>query len=101
MNFDTYQEAAAKTAIYTNPLYPVMAIAEEAGEVAGKFAKALRDGTVVDHDALIKELGDVLWMISAICTDADVSLSEVAQHNLDKLADRAKRGVLGGSGDDR
>lgn len=101
MNFDQYQVQAEKTAIYDDPLYPILGLTEEAGEVAGKVAKSLRDKTPLDEDVMMKEMGDVLWMLSAIATDYGFSLAEIAQRNLDKLADRAKRGVLGGSGDNR
>jgi NTP pyrophosphatase (non-canonical NTP hydrolase) len=101
MNFDDYQMAARETAIYTNTLYPILGLAEEAGEIAGKYGKAIRDNTNIDNTDLIKEMGDVLWMLSAIAFDNNVPLSIVAQRNLDKLADRKARGVIGGSGDNR
>lgn len=101
INFNEYQEAARKTAIYDNNLYPVLGLAEEAGEVAGKVAKSLRDKTLVSEDVLTKELGDVLWMVAAICSDSGISLGEVAQRNLDKLASRQIRGTLSGAGDER
>jgi len=106
MDFTDYQEAARKTAIYPEgSLYSVLGLAEEAGEVAGKFAKAVRDQTDTDtlefYNAIVKELGDVLWMLSAVCTDNGIPLSEVARVNIEKLKSRAQRGKLGGSGDDR
>lgn len=82
-------------------MYPVLGLAEEAGEVAGKFAKALRDKVVLDPVVLKKELGDVLWMLAAIATDNSMSLADIAQTNLDKLKDRAARAVLTGHGDNR
>lgn len=99
MDFHQYQEAAEKTAIYDDCMYPVLGLAEEAGEVAGKFAKALRDKTSLEESMLIKELGDVLWMLSAIATDNGLSLADIAKANIRKLADRAERNVLQGSGD--
>lgn len=100
-SFNEYQEAAMKTAIYEDTIYPVLGLAEEAGEVAGKFGKAIRDKTDLPTEVLVKELGDVLWMLAAICRDNDLSLEYVANKNIEKLASRAQRGVLGGSGDDR
>lgn len=86
-------------------VYPALGLAEEAGEVAGKFAKAIRDnGGVIDgerKEAIIKELGDVTWMVAELCTILNVSLEEVMQKNIDKLTSRKERGVIGGSGDDR
>jgi NTP pyrophosphatase (non-canonical NTP hydrolase) len=94
--------------------YAVLGLTEEAGEVAGKVAKYIRDvpknpdGTPVDPQHLCdlqqnlkKELGDVLWMISAIASDTGLTLQDIAQHNIDKLTDRANRGVIKGSGDNR
>jgi NTP pyrophosphatase (non-canonical NTP hydrolase) len=85
--------------------YPVMGLAEEAGEVCGKFAKAVRDenGVISDErkEAIKKELGDVCWFIAEISTLLDFNLEDVMQGNLDKLASRKARGVLHGSGDNR
>ena len=52
-------------------------------------------------EALIKELGDVLWYVAALARELDIPLSEIAFKNLVKLADRADRNVLQGSGDER
>jgi NTP pyrophosphatase (non-canonical NTP hydrolase) len=105
MDFSAYQQEAAKTAIYTDPTYPVLGLAEEAGEVAGIVAKAVRDNsgelTPQHVERLKKELGDVLWMVAMIAYEWAIPLGEIAQANLDKLRDRQARGVLGGSGDDR
>lgn len=85
--------------------YPVMGLAEEAGEVAGKFAKALRDnnGIITDErkEEIIKELGDVTWFVAEICTLLDVGMGEVMQRNIEKLTSRKNRNVIHGSGDDR
>lgn len=85
------------------PLYPLLALAEEAGEVAGKAAKAIRDGASWDvlRASMGKELGDVLWQLSAVAYHFDLSLGEIAKGNIDKLNSRLERGVLGGSGDER
>lgn len=85
--------------------YPVIGLTEEAGEVAGKFAKIIRDKkgiiTKEDRDEIIKELGDVLWMISEIAQRLDCSLQHVAHVNIEKLSSRLKRGKINGSGDNR
>lgn len=85
--------------------YPVMGLAEEAGEVAGKFAKALRDnnGIITDErkEEIIKELGDVTWFVAEICTLLDVSMGDVMQRNIEKLTSRKNRNVIHGSGDNR
>lgn len=102
MTFDEYQEAAHQFAAYGDrSMYPVLALAEEAGEVVGKFAKALRKGVEVDKDAVKKELGDVLWNLSEIATLLDLDLEDIAIGNVYKLADREARGVVCGEGDNR
>lgn len=102
MNFNDYQDGVVMTSIYPEGyIFPLLALCEEVGEVQGKFAKSFRDGTKLDRLALKKELGDVLWNLSALCYEMGFKLDDVAQCNLDKLADRVKRGVVSGSGDDR
>lgn len=118
MNVNEYQLRAHSFADYSMPLipeketairidycYPVMGLTEEAGEVAGKFAKAVRDcnGIIDDErkEAIVKELGDVTWFVAELCTLLNVSMEEVMQKNIDKLTSRKERNVLHGSGDDR
>lgn len=103
ITLNKYQDMAVKTAIYPHAAqitYPAMGLSNEAGEVLGKVKKLIRDGTFNRSD-IIDELGDVLWYAAALARDLDVTLSEVASINLSKLDDRAKRGVLKGSGDKR
>ena len=108
-SFSAYQQASRSTwkLVETQgPLvYPTLGLVNEAGELAGKIKKIFRDrGGVVseaDRQALKGELGDVLWYLAQICTELDLSLAEVAQHNLDKLRSRMERGTLGGDGDNR
>jgi NTP pyrophosphatase (non-canonical NTP hydrolase) len=111
LSFEEYQRLAARTALYPGhdeealSMYPALGLAGEAGEVCEHFKKALRDdgGTLTRERraALRKEVGDVLWYVAAIATELDLSLAEIAQANLDKLASRMERGVLQGDGDDR
>jgi NTP pyrophosphatase (non-canonical NTP hydrolase) len=108
MTFDEYQKAAMTTAVYPDEyrvLYPALALAEEAGEVAGKVAKVLRDRggkfVIDDQYEIALELGDVIWQAAALARGIGVTLDDVARYNLDKLASRQARGTLGGSGDDR
>lgn len=86
-----------------NNFYAAFGLAEEAGEVCGKIAKAIRDGVSQEvlRDQLKKELGDVLWMVAAVAQDNDLTLAEIAEHNITKLSSRSSRGVLNGSGDER
>lgn len=108
MNMNDYQNQASRTAIYNDAdviIYPALGLVSEAGEVAGKVKKVLRDhnGNFSPEDrwAIADEIGDVLWYIAALCFDMGTPLEVVAQRNLDKLNSRLARGVLGGSGDNR
>ena len=109
LSFQQYETRAGETARYPGRgsgslVYPVLGLNGEAGEVAEKLKKIVRDrgGEVGDERAaLIKELGDVLWYVAACCHELGVSMEEVAQGNLEKLASRRERGVLHGSGDER
>ena len=77
----------------------------EVGEVQGKIKKIIRDnGGIITPEAteeIKKELGDTLWYIASMCENLGITLEDVAKANIDKLHDRQKRGVLGGSGDNR
>ena len=102
MTFDEYQEFARLTAVYPEDVkvvYPTLGLCGEAGEVAEKIKKHMRDGRSLVGVGL--ELGDVLWYISALADDLGITLEEIAQANIDKLASRMERGKLGGSGDER
>lgn len=109
MNFSDYQKRSRVTAQYPSighpVIYPVLGLANEAGEVAGKVKKIFRDkGGVIgsmEREALMAELGDVLWYISQVCTELDIPLEEVAEANLAKLLDRQQRGKIRGDGDNR
>lgn len=103
-----YQELAVETAIYPRAealLYTVLGLNGEAGELAEKAKKMIRDDagilTEERRRAMIKELGDVLWYVATTAKELGVSLEEVAKTNLNKLNSRKTRGKLKGSGDDR
>ena len=122
VTMDHYQHLASGTAIYPGVgwytsneaesdfermlplLYLGLKLSGEAGEVSEKIGKALRDGVTDEKEwsrMLGKELGDVLWYVSQIARELGYTLSMVAEENLNKLSDRAIRGTLSGSGDDR
>lgn len=105
MNLNEYQKAATDTCIHTayNQNYLIAGLVAEAGEVAGKYAKHIRDETpfVELTDELKKELGDVLWFVAVLANYHFISLETIARINIDKLQSRKERGVLGGSGDNR
>ena len=119
MTLNEYQQQAMTTCLpeAENFTYMMLNLVGEVGEFAGKVAKAIRKGQVkmkpngnpcpvisakmqdvIDYnDALKKEAGDILWQLSVM----GWRLEEIAQQNLDKLADRKSRQVIDGSGDDR
>ena len=122
MNLNEYQEKAMTTCMPSshNHLYMLFGLCEEVGELQGKIAKAIRKGMLTTNeqncfmstdegfgknDGLVedikKELGDVAWMLAGVCSVHDWSLEEICQMNLDKLADRQKRNVIVGEGDNR
>lgn len=109
MTFEEYQKKSRKTALYpdvnNNFIYPSLGLAGEAGEVAEKIKKVLRDKNgqidAESRETLKKELGDVLWYVAQLSTELELELEEVAQNNLDKLFNRMDRGVIGGDGDNR
>ena len=107
--FNNYQQATAQTAKYPPQMaliYLSLGIASEAGEVAGKMKKWIRDGdSKMTREewvqAMSSEIGDVLWYAARLADELDLSLSQIAEDNMDKLLDRKARGVIGGSGDNR
>jgi len=109
MDLSDYQARARATAVYPgvgeNLVYPALGLCGEAGEVAEKVKKTIRDDggvlTAERRTALAAELGDVLWYVAQVATEAGLDLDEIADGNLDKLRSRRERAVLQGSGDDR
>jgi NTP pyrophosphatase (non-canonical NTP hydrolase) len=104
-----YQQRSRATAVYPdagqNLTYPALGLCGEAGEAAEKVKKALRDdGGVLTPErrtALAAELGDVLWYVAQLATEAGLELDTIAEENLSKLRSRQERNVLQGSGDVR
>jgi NTP pyrophosphatase (non-canonical NTP hydrolase) len=114
MKFIDHQLAVEKNAFYPGASEPAsidglsyvtLGLVGEAGELANKVKKILRDdhGEITNEHrkALSKELGDVLWYTAQFATQLGMDLGWIAEDNLKKLADRRERGVLQGSGDDR
>lgn len=108
---ESYQKAATEFAIYPGKgtffgiVYTALKMNGEAGEIAEKIGKVMRDDASIlsreKRAALLLELGDVLWYIAAMSNELGYSLAEVANANIQKLASRSARGKLSGSGDDR
>ena len=109
MEANDYQKSAHDFAMYKDNLYPILGLAEEAGEAAGKVAKHLRSVGRLNADApdapfvesLKSEIGDICWFVAEICTMYGWTLSEVMEQNIEKLTDRRNRDVICGEGDNR
>ena len=113
MDLDGYQAKAAYYDLFSLNSDPktvnfnekILGLTGEAGEVADKFKKILRDknGKIdeVNKFEIQKELGDTLWYLASIARYLNIPLSEVAKSNLDKLENRKQRNQLHGSGDNR
>lgn len=109
MDCDDYQRAAMRTARDQDApdefMHLVLGLVGEAGEIAEKVKKLVRDKNSdlaqLDRADMASELGDVLWYTAVLADFLGLSLNDVAQRNVDKLADRQRRGLLGGSGDGR
>lgn len=85
--------------------YLSLALCGEVGEVANKVKKVMRDRQgkffADDVEDIGSELGDVLWYLSVLTKRLGLTLSDIAQQNLDKIQSRYDRGVISGSGDNR
>jgi len=110
MELNEYQKKALTTALYPEKykiIYPAMGLGNETGEVMGKVKKWLRgddgEGAVSDErkEMLKGELGDVLWYLSILAHDLDLSLDNIAKAKIDKLQSRKERNALKGDGDTR
>lgn len=109
LTFKKYQKLSRKTAIYPNLgknfEYPTLGLIGEAGEVAEKVKKILRDKSgrigTRDKKILVEEIGDVLWYLSNLTSELGLELGDIAEKNIQKLSSRILRGKLRGGGDKR
>ena len=111
MTFNNYQANAGRTAFYPRDFkneglyYTTWGLVGEAGEVANKVKKIMRDSdgklTKINKADIFDELGDVLWYCASLADELGVNLEDVAKSNLNKLADRLNRCTIKGSGDKR
>lgn len=109
MNLNEYQVLAKRTASPKDKknevFHLVLGLCGEAGEVAEKIKKVIRDKdsdfSQLDLDDLNKELGDVLWHIAILGDYFDIPLDDIGAKNIEKLASRLERGTISGSGDNR
>ena len=107
-DFYEYQQKARDTAIYPDDIglfYTTLGLVGEAGEIAEKVKKLMRDDDKEFDEEfqenLAHELGDVLWYLANLSHEIGYSLEDIATMNLRKLASRADRGKLQGDGDNR
>jgi len=115
MTLDEYQDKATQFAVYGGGLlYATIGLASEAGEVAGKVKRLLRDDDIdftaddvteeIDYEqarAIASECGDTLWYLASVANEIGYSLEEIAEMNIAKLTDRKYRNTIHGSGDTR
>lgn len=111
IDFDMYSDKARETAIYPGRgklvglLYTTIGLCGEAGELANKVKKILRDdnGVISEEkkEAICHEIGDSLWYLAMICDELNVRMAKVANDNITKLANRKFLGTLSGEGDKR
>jgi len=109
MTAELYEYQASKTAIFPKEKaleYLALGLTSEAGEVAGKVKKLIRDGADVEgfemkKIAIASEVGDVLWYCALMAKEVGIPLNTIMQMNLEKLHSRKERGTLKGSGDNR
>ena len=108
MHLSHYQHGTRITAKYPADRaieYLALGLASEAGEVAGKVKKIIRDrdGHIGPDEriALALEIGDVLWYCARLADELKMDFDFVGEANINKLIDRQQRGQIGGSGDNR
>lgn len=103
-----YPLEVAKYAIYPGDRgieYLVMGMCSEAGEVAGKLKKIIRDKEGImdreSQDAMADEVGDVLWYVTMLSMELGFTLDQIADRNASKLRSRSERNAIKGDGDNR
>jgi NTP pyrophosphatase (non-canonical NTP hydrolase) len=111
MTFNNYQTNASRSAFYPRVFknqglyYTALGLVGEAGEIANKVKKIMRDNNgnleELAKADIFDELGDVLWYCASLADELGVNLEDVAKVNLIKLEDRMNRGKIQGSGDKR
>jgi NTP pyrophosphatase (non-canonical NTP hydrolase) len=107
-SLQAYQDFVKSTKAYDKEytlVYPILGLANEAGEVAGKLKKIMRDEdgqlSRESFHAIVAELGDVVWYVTAVADDLGITISDIFYENYKKLSSRKARGVIKGSGDNR
>jgi NTP pyrophosphatase (non-canonical NTP hydrolase) len=110
MTFNDYQKDAKSTRAYPEYgqatigaiAYCALGLAGEAGEVANKVKKLLRDGDTPElRIKILDEMGDVLWYAAILADELGTDLNVIALDNLKKLRDRKRNATIRGEGDAR
>ena len=109
MNFTDYQNQTHRTNLYPPDMMLeclTLGICSEAGEIADKVKKFHRGDKSVQADSALRlllkgEISDCIWYLSELANYLNLSLDDIAEHNLAKLQKRAERGTIRGSGDER
>lgn len=108
--FDLYPEAVKKLIEYNSPenversittLLHFVGLTGEVGELGEKIKKTIRDGTLLDHELIAKELGDIEWYLTRLETDFGFRKQEIIEKNIAKLNKRLEKNKLHGEGDNR
>nr|DAW52504.1 MAG TPA: NTP-PPase-like protein [Bacteriophage sp.] len=126
LTLNEYQNKAMSTCMpeSDNLFYMLTNLVGEVGEFASKAGKHMRKGklhiTTAPRDEegkilhtqmwnisdeerhlMLSEIGDILWQTAGLAKVMGVTLEEVAEENLAKLASRKQRNVIAGDGDER
>jgi len=104
MNFEEYEDFVEEMRVFPlahKIIYPALGLAGESGEAVEKVKKWLRGDRELDREGLLKEMGDVLYYLTALAHDIDYTLKEVMETNVIKLSKRKKEDKIKGSGDNR
>ena len=126
LTLNEYQDKAMSTCLpeSDNLFYMLANLIGEVGEFASKAGKHMRKGKLhitttkrneegkilhtqawnisrEERQLMLSEIGDILWQTAGLAKVMGVTLEDVAQENLAKLASRQRRNVIDGYGDDR
>lgn len=104
LTLNDYQARAETTAGYpreTALAYVLLGLGGEVGELQNKYKKVLRGDKPLNREDLVAELGDVLWYVAMLAKELGVTLEDVGEQNLQKLAQRAQNNTIQGDGDNR
>jgi NTP pyrophosphatase (non-canonical NTP hydrolase) len=108
LQLNDYTEQTKHTAIYPEAgtgqaielYYLALGLTSEAGEVAGKVKKYIRDG-VINEEAIAHEIGDCFWYLARLCKAVGYEPETVLEMNITKLLLRKVNNTIQGSGDER